>query len=1059
MPFPTQDEHEQQLAQKLNERFEFNDPLRQAREALDASERGEPVPPPPVPAPQPAPAPAASRRGLFADYSLQVLGGARDAAVNTLEAVNSAAEWLNDKAPLLKKLDQATSVEFSIPEVPASERMGGEFVRGVSQFLTGFIPGGKIAKGLGIVTPFAKGMTAGAVADALVFDPDMPTVGNLIEDLVGDAPDDLRNSLLEYITIRESDTQANKRLKRVLEGVGLGALTEGVFRSAKALRTFYKSAEGARVSASGVEAPFEFDPRTAIKSSAETGITKVPEADDVTALAAQFESAVAGQRRGKRTILQAISEAQDIFPEDGRMGLDDVRAIFPGTTMDDAHAVALIETAAHSADKTRVIARAFLDGQTPWERFMDQLSTFAQIKPALLGVEAEAGRTLRVLGDPIVGKRQFIQQATAALRRAESGLTREQVAKAFAGMKSLEELLTVTRNLAKPGWWDLFTEVRVNGLLSAPRSFAANAMGNTAALAENIFERFSAETVGSGAVAPGEAYAMVSGIYGSFSDALRLAAKSFHGEVPDLIGSVSKIESRYGGARQQVFARVIREKLGDWGTWLDDVESVINIPSRALVAADDFYKAIGFQAEVHALARREAYQSAKAAGLEGKAFVARVSELERALRANPPSYIKEAAQDFAAYTTFTRELTGNTAAAVSKFRQTPVGEFILPFARTPQNIFKFGLERTVAAPLLPSVRRALATSGVERELAMTRMVTGSMFMGLAALATYNGHITGGGPTDANLKRTLRLTGWQPYAVKVGGKWISYNRLDPLGGLLGMAADFVEMSSWLTEDQRNDLAVNMVVGGVGSVYKNLGSKTFLRGIADLVDALADPDRRLGDALQGAAASTIPFSSLLRAFSTAIDPTVRQNFDVLRRTIPGLGDNVPAMRDLFGKPMLLPVGLGPSLLGQIAGIFVPFAVTTDANDAVAQRLTAMRYTTGALRPKIGDLDLSPRQFDRYQELAGQGMRQELAKLMLSPGFATFDKDTQRALVSGVVERQRAEARQKLLSEFSQLRQEQRAVDQERGRRQPGVESPDLEQLRQIANPPSAPIRISP
>src|SRR5580765_7320809 len=96
----------------------------------------------------------------------------------------------------------------------------------------------------------------------------------------------------------------------------------------------------------------------------------------------------------------------------------------------------------------------------------------------------------------------------------------------------------------------------------------------------------------------------------------------------------------------------------------------------------------------------------------------------------------------------------------------------------------------------------------------------------------------------------------------------------------------------------------------------------------------------------------------------------------------------MRDLFGKPVLLPVGLGPSLLGQFAGVFVPFAVTTDASDPVAQRLTVMRVTPGALRPKVGDLDLSPRQFDRYQELAGQGMRQELAKLMLSPGFSALE-----------------------------------------------------------------------
>ena len=1056
-----QDEHEQQLAQRINERVEYHDPLRQALERLDASERGEPDQAPSTPAPQPAP--AASRRGLFADYSLQVLGGARDAVVSTLEAVNSAAEWLNDKSALLKKLDQATSLNFSIPEVPASERMGGEFVRGVSQFLTGFIPGGKVAKFLKITTPFAKGMAAGAIADALVFDPDMPTVGNLIEDLVGDAPDDLRNSLLEYVTIRESDTQAEKRFKRVLEGAGLGAITEGVFRSAKALRTFYKSAEGATDAAA----------RPA-SAAAKAAAPMLPEADDVTQLAEQFRLNVAKQRRvlgelreslteeSGRPIQKAMDEALEMFPPEGRMKLEDVRALYPGATLNDSQAIGLIETVAESADKTRIIARAFLDGGTPWERFMDQLSTFAQIEPARLGVEAEAGRTLRVLGDPIVGKRQFIAQATQALRKAEGGQTREQVARAFAGMKSLQELVQVTRNLQKPGWWDLFVEVRVNGLLSGPRTFVVNGLGNTAALGETIFERFSASRLGTGAVAPGEAAAMMTGVVQSWGDSMRLAARSFRGELPDLIGTASKLEGRMGGERQQVFARVIREKLGDFGTWLDDVEGLINVPSRGLVAADDFFKSIAFNAELRALARRQAYQAARAEGAEGLQLAARVSELERRVLANPPSYLKEQAQEFAAYVTFTKNVTGHTAEAISKLRQTPVGQFIVPFSRTPQNIFKFGVERSIFAPVLPSVRQALRATGVERELAITRMATGSMFMSFAGVMAYNGVLTGGGPSDAGLRRTLALGGWQPYSVKIGNTWVSYNRLDPLGGLLGMAADFVEIAGELNQDQQDSLGTGMVAV-VGSIYKNLGSKTFLRGIADAIDAIADPDQNLFHAAQSALASSVPFSSLLRSIGVAIDPVLYDKhglFDDARQLIPGYSRNLPARRDLFGNKMLLPPALGQALLGPLAGVFVPFATTTDMKDPVVQRLTEMRYSSNAVRAKIGDVDLSPRQFDRYQELAGQGLRQDLARLMLSPGFDTLGADTQKAMVSGEVDRHRERARQQVIREFGDLREAGRASDQQRRQREVREPAADMEQLRQIANPPpSAPIRVAP
>jgi hypothetical protein len=38
--------------------------------------------------------------------------------------------------------------------------------------------------------------------------------------------------------------------------------------------------------------------------------------------------------------------------------------------------------------------------------------------------------------------------------------------------------------------------------------------------------------------------------------------------------------------------------------------------------------------------------------------------------------------------------------------------------------------------------------------------------------------------------------WQPYSIQIGGRWYSYNRLDPLGMMMGMAADDSEMQDAL-----------------------------------------------------------------------------------------------------------------------------------------------------------------------------------------------------------------------------------------------------------------------
>ncbi|KKL69872.1 hypothetical protein LCGC14_2110570, partial [marine sediment metagenome] len=513
-------------------------------------------------------------------------------------------------------------------------------------------------------------------------------------------------------------------------------------------------------------------------------------ADGIGDISKRFEDSVAFHNRGKQKIPDTIAKANQIYPE-GKMSLETMKDIYPGHSMNEVEMVALIETVAEAGGKTGTLARQFLAGEATWQQFTEQLSTFAQIDPARLGIETTAGRTLRILGDPIVAKREYLRRLHEALGGMGTKLTQRQVADLFSNLPTVEQAVQAARDLAKPGWWTMFIEVRTNGLLSGPRTFAANAISNTAALTENIFERYAAEQLGSGAIVPGEAWAMVYGVTKSFNQALRLASMSFRGEVPDqlfeMVGDAAKLQTRF--VREKIFAKVVRDKLGDFGSWLDYMETYINVPGRALMAADDFFKVIGYQAELHALARREAYAGAKAIGA---ANIDTISRLEKQILLDPSPLLKEQSREFAEYVTFTNSLEGKTAESVKAFASTPVGQFVVPFTRTPMNIAKFTLQRTPFARALPSVRKDLLAGGVRAELAKARMYTGSMMMASVGMLAYAGQVTGGGPTDPGLRRTLMLTGWQPYSIKIPGGWIEYNRLEPLGSIFGMAADFVEI---------------------------------------------------------------------------------------------------------------------------------------------------------------------------------------------------------------------------------------------------------------------------
>lgn len=49
-------------------------------------------------------------------------------------------------------------------------------------------------------------------------------------------------------------------------------------------------------------------------------------------------------------------------------------------------------------------------------------------------------------------------------------------------------------------------------------------------------------------------------------------------------------------------------------------------------------------------------------------------------------------------------------------------------------------------------------------------------MALVTQMVAQGHITGG-PADEDAKALMRANGWQPYSVKIGDKYYSYQRMD------------------------------------------------------------------------------------------------------------------------------------------------------------------------------------------------------------------------------------------------------------------------------------------
>ena len=186
--------------------------------------------------------------------TLETLEGLSDAAEENLpmggltfgsEASNGFIEYLNPEEYKKKiggdlEKDEGLFQQAAdlIPESGEPEGVVGSLSRGVSQFVTGFVGGGYVLKGLGWAKKAKDGynigrsFVQGGIADFAVFDEHEARLADFIIDAFPAADD----TFLAYMAADETDTMIEGKLKNVLEGSLLGGTAELLFKSIRMFR-------------------------------------------------------------------------------------------------------------------------------------------------------------------------------------------------------------------------------------------------------------------------------------------------------------------------------------------------------------------------------------------------------------------------------------------------------------------------------------------------------------------------------------------------------------------------------------------------------------------------------------------------------------------------------------------------------------------------------------------------------------------------------------------------------------------------------------------------------
>lgn len=709
--------------------------------------------------------------------------------------------------------------------------------------------------------------------------------------------------------------------------------------------------------------------------------------------------------------------------------------------------------------------------------FRRMLTTHAAIQQEVLAARTETARALGAwripAGDDPLRLESMVHQLSgdAGLKGgAETALELARRVSQLAGSQEWEALSHVAEKGAFARTRDAVLEAWTNGLLTSPLTHVKVTASNAATAVLRIAERATAskldEALGNtNGVATGEAAAQVAGLVGGFKDAFRFAGKlarsvwqedPFEGgqdfKLPELgtdpLSNAVKAartgqyslkpfgEPEYMQNQGAISAATFGMADSGWvGNGIDLLGQIVRSPGRALTAEHDFFRSIGYRMELNALATRQAVADVNAGRITQDALGSRVSELIE----NPPPQLHMDAVNGTLYQTFT-DAPGQLAQKIGELRNDyPLLRVILPFYKIPSRILSFTFERTPLAPLMSTFQQNVAAGGARQSLALAQVGLGTAAMLATADAVLSGHITGSGPQEKGTRAVLENEGWQPYSVKSGDRWLQYNRIEPAGSAMAMAADAVEaMQNFHAGVNGDDPdTANLALATVASIANDITSKSYLQGLANFFETIADPKSNAKRALESLAGSVVPAG--VASLDRVTDPYKREVYrmiDAIRARTPGWSEGLPPMRNLWGEPV--PNGSGK---GAAFDLFSPLGTRSAANEPIDAELLRQQIDLPRVPSRTAlngiTLDLNrvdPKIYSRFQELAGNaykgpdgfGLKDALNALVtgqhtLSPTYQRLTDGpdgTKADMIRDVVSEYRNGAKGQLLEEYPQL-----------------------------------------
>lgn len=747
------------------------------------------------------------------------------------------------------------------------------------------------------------------------------------------------------------------------------------------------------------------------------------------------------------------------------------------TAVDTYKALEVLESSANELDRLFKLVDSGEATDIDKLQLRQQIALHGLIQKGVKGIQTETARALAVFRIPRDGNAQVIRDVLDEYG-GENSL--QDMARSYLRLGTREARNNMVEKSMMSSLKDVWFTTYINGMLSSGVTHAKNILGNTMfglyqiperAIA-GLYSNFLPEKLRSGKfifeswgdLIPGSAQekieldeflTMAMSIRNGVVEGLTMAGQGFKtGRASDLM---SKVEMQR--APTESLGETLRRlsgvgEDGYMGKAFDLYGNLVELPGRALMAEDEFFKGTFYRMQLNALITRRGkavYRDALAAGDDEAMAMAKAETEMASLFESPPADLDEQALLYAQRGTFTSKLPPNLH-SMQKFFNHPIMKIIVPFFKTPANIGLEVVERSPFAFLSSRFRQDVAAGGVHRDMAMAKVTLGSTLMMTFATYAAEGRISGSGPKRQAEREALERTGWKPYSIKVGDNWVSYSGLDPMSAFLAMAADYAEYAQY--EDDPSKLE-QVFLGSVYGLYEYMKNQPYLQGVAEIANALglgkgqgefdpakaADNLAKLGGQFVIGGSPMPGTSSLVASIERMTNPAgsdvkaspdlplfVRgfyESFNRYRSRLPYFNDDLPERLNLWGDTVMQ---ANPAM-GALTMIS-PIMVSPEQFSEVDHELTQLRGPIGMPDRRLKGIELSAQQYNRLLTIYGKETpaKQELERLVTSPSFKGIASlESRQERVKALHQKYMDFAQDKLLAEDVSLQMKVAAFDE--------------------------------